>query len=510
MFLSLVVFTLLNNLTMQKTALIILDGWGSGNHSDENAIHQAKTPFTDALASVYPLAHLQASGHAVGLPEGQMGNSEVGHMHLGAGKVVWQDLPRISQAIKKHELSSISSWNELMNFCLCKKKPLHLMGLLSDGGVHAHIDHVIGLVDAAVEAGLDDIRLHVFTDGRDTDPQGGVDYIGKLLQHIEPHSQVRLVSVIGRYYAMDRDQRWERTKKAYDLLIHGQANHNVPVENLQDHIKSLYANGITDEFLESTICAQEAQCISEGDAVLCWNFRTDRCRQITQAMCYGVSDGGVVLDSINTNYVTMTRYDASFSTIPVLFDKENIENTLGEAISKAGLTQLRMAETEKYPHVTYFFNGGRETPFNGEERCVIPSPKVATYDLQPEMSAFELTAEAIRRIGEDRPDFLCLNFANPDMVGHTGDFAAVIKAVETVDRCAKDVVNALLAEDYQIFLTADHGNADFMVNEDGSPNTAHTTNLVPVWSIASNDPLPIHDGSLCDIATWVKACLGIA
>lgn len=494
---------------MRKTALIILDGWGAGNPSDENAIHQANTPFTDSLSSRYPLAHLQASGHAVGLPDGQMGNSEVGHMHLGAGKVVWQDLPRISQAINKKELSSISSWINLMDFCLRHKKPLHLMGLLSDGGVHAHIDHVLGLVDAAVAAGLDDIRLHVFTDGRDTDPQGGVDYIGKLLHHIQPFAQVRLVSVIGRYYAMDRDQRWERTKKAYDLLLHGQADHQVVIENMEDHIKSLYGKGVTDEFLEATLCDDKALCIAEGDAVLCWNFRTDRCRQITQALCFGIADEGLVLESIDTNYVTMTRYDVSFDTIPVLFAKENIENTLGEAIASAGLTQLRMAETEKYPHVTYFFNGGRETPFDGEERCVIPSPKVATYDLQPEMSAYELTAEAKRRIKEDKPDFLCLNFANPDMVGHTGDFAAVIKAVQTVDSCAQDVIETLLEEDYQIFLTADHGNADFMINEDGSPHTAHTTNLVPVWSIARSNPLSIHDGSLCDIATWVKACLGI-
>ncbi|MEC8835287.1 MAG: 2,3-bisphosphoglycerate-independent phosphoglycerate mutase, partial [Bacteroidota bacterium] len=317
-------------------------------------------------------------------------------------------------------------------------------------------------------------------------------------------------SGIGRYYAMDRDQRWERTKKAYDLLLHGQANHQVAIKNMEDHIKSLYGKGVTDEFLEATLCDDQALCIAEGDAVLCWNFRTDRCRQITQALCYGIADDELVLESIDTNYVTMTRYDVSFDTIPVLFAKENIENTLGEAISKAGLTQLRMAETEKYPHVTYFFNGGRETPFDGEERCVIPSPKVATYDLQPEMSAYELTAEAKRRIKEDQPDFLCLNFANPDMVGHTGDFAAVIKAVETVDGCAQDVIETLLEEDYQIFLTADHGNADFMINEDGSPNTAHTTNLVPVWSIARSNPLSIHDGSLCDIATWVKVCLEIS
>lgn len=489
----------------KRAALLILDGWGHGTRPEASALHLANTPFVDQLYKDYPNSELVTFGEEVGLPEGQMGNSEVGHLNIGAGRVVNQELVRINKAIKTGTLQQNPVLLAALEQAKTEDKALHLMGLLSDGGVHAHLDHLKALCTIALEYGLRKIYIHAFMDGRDTGPNNGVGYLEDLLAHIEG-TPIQLASMIGRYYAMDRDQRWERIRLAYDLLVSAQGEKTTdPVATL----KAAYAEGITDEFLPAISCANVP--LREEDVVLCYNYRTDRCRQITNAL---TQPNSVALREgmipIPLHYVTMTRYDESFVGLHVLFEKENLQNTLGEVLAKANKTQWRLAETEKYPHVTFFFSGGREAPFQGEQRFIEPSPQVATYDLQPEMSATPLTNKALEQLEKAPADFLVLNYANTDMVGHTGVLEAAIKAAETVDQSLARLVPALLAKDYAILIIADHGNSDCMVNEDGSPHTAHTTNLVPCFLVTNGaKKYTLQDGKLADVAPTLLELLGL-
>jgi len=462
-----------------RTALIILDGWGIARDPQVSAIHQAHTPFIDSLYGKYPSTQLQASGMAVGLPEGQMGNSEVGHMNLGAGRVVYQDLVKINLAVKDGSLAREKPLEEAYDYAAREGKKVHLIGLLSDGGVHSHIEHLKGLLSAAAAKNLTQVYVHPFLDGRDTDPHGGRAYLADLEKHMQ-QSTGKTASLIGRYYAMDRDQRWERVKLAYDLLVHGRGT---AYHSAAEAVEASYKQAITDEFIKPAVLTENGQpiaTIDEGDVVICFNFRTDRGRQITQALTQQAFPD-YDMQPMPLHYLTMTRYDDTFTDIAVIYEKDHLQHTLGEVLAAAGRSQLRIAETEKYPHVTFFFSGGRESEFAGERRIMIPSPKVATYDLQPEMSAPAVRDAAIAAILEDRPHFICLNFANPDMVGHTGVMEAAVKACETVDACAAEVVQAGLAKEYHFIILADHGNSDCMINPDGSPNTAHTTEPVPCF-----------------------------
>lgn len=488
---------------------MILDGWGIATNKKVSAIDQARTPFVSSLYAKYTNSKLQASGLAVGLPNGQMGNSEVGHMNIGAGRVVYQDLVRINKAVEENELKN----NEVLAeaFALAKKenKTVHLIGLVSDGGVHAHINHLKGLLTFAHEQKLSNIFVHAFTDGRDTDPKGGKAYVEELLQHMQKTTG-KLASIVGRYFAMDRDKRWERVKLAYDLLVHGKGEHTTqPLQALE----ASYQNNVTDEFVKPIVVCdandQPLTTIKPHDIVICFNFRTDRGRQITQALTQeDFPEQG--MKKLPLYYVTLTNYDDTFKDVKVMFDKDNLHNTLGETLSRAGKKQIRIAETEKYPHVTFFFSGGREEAFEGESRILCPSPKVATYDLKPEMSAADIRDAIIPELNKKEADFICLNFANPDMVGHTGVFEAVVKAVETVDACAQAVTEAALANGYATIIIADHGNADFMINEDGSPNTAHTTNLVPCILVDNTYTGKLKDGKLGDLAPTILALMGVA
>jgi len=496
-----------DNLNQKKVALIILDGLGYGKNDNSNAVLAAQTPFLNSLLQQYPNSKLEASGEAVGLPEGQMGNSEVGHMNLGAGRVVYQELGRINKAAKDGLFETHQEIQDAYAYAKANNKNVHFIGLLSDGGVHSHIMHLKALCDAAKVAGFtnDQVFIHAFLDGRDTDPNGALGYIQDLEDHLT-HSTGTIASAIGRYYAMDRDNRWERVKEAYDLLTKGVG---LPSSNLRASIEASYAAGVTDEFIKPIIITNPdgtpKALIQEGDVVICFNFRTDRGREITIALTQQeIPEYNIV--PLNLYYVTMTSYDDTFKGVKVIFQKDNLSNTLGEALEAQGKTQVRIAETEKYPHVTFFFSGGREDAFNGENRLLIPSPKVATYDLQPEMSAWGITDAICKNIVEEKPDFICFNFANPDMVGHTGVFEAVIKAVETVDTCLQKVVETGLENGYSFIILADHGNSEFMLNEDGSPNTAHTTNLVPCVLI-DRDYSAIQDGKLGDIAPTVLRLL---
>ncbi|MEJ2006142.1 MAG: 2,3-bisphosphoglycerate-independent phosphoglycerate mutase, partial [Cyclobacteriaceae bacterium] len=462
----------------KKVLLMILDGWGLGTDPKVSAIAAANTPFVDSLYDKYPNSKLEASGLAVGLPEGQMGNSEVGHMNIGAGRVVYQDLVKINLAFEEGTIKDNKVLNEALKKASEEGRKLHLMGLVSDGGVHSHINHLKGLCSVAAERNLDDVYIHAFTDGRDTDPKSGVDFLKDLQQHAEKTTG-KIASVIGRYYAMDRDRRWERIKLAYDLMVHGEGKHSVDVIAA---LQESYDDGVTDEFVKPIVHVDENDAplatIEEGDVVICFNFRTDRGRQITMALTqedFPEQD----MHKLDLYYVTMARYDDKFKNVHVIFEKENLSNTLGEVLESNGKKQIRIAETEKYPHVTFFFSGGREDPFKGEKRILCPSPKVATYDLEPEMSAGEIRDKIIPELVSEEPDFICLNFANPDMVGHTGVFEAAVKACETVDQCAQAVVDSALTHGYATIIIADHGNSDIMINPDGTPNTAHTTNLVP-------------------------------
>jgi 2,3-bisphosphoglycerate-independent phosphoglycerate mutase len=491
----------------KKVVLIIMDGWGSGEKDKSNAIYNADTPFVNELLQNHPHTQLLTSGKNVGLPEGQMGNSEVGHINIGAGRIVYQELERINIAIETAELKSNPVLNELINYAKENNKPLHLMGLVSDGGVHSHVNHLKALCDIATKKGVEKIFIHAFTDGRDTDPKSGIKFINDLQRYIID-KPVKIASLTGRYYAMDRDRRWERIRMAYDLLIKGIGK---KTKNLIDEIERSYADRVTDEFIKPVVVVNDDNIplatIKDGDAVLVFNFRTDRCRQITKVLTQeDMPDYD--MKKLNLFYVTMARYDDDFQNVKVIFDKENPENTLGEVLANNGKKQLRIAESEKYPHVTYFFSGGREEEFTGESRILIPSPKVATYDLKPSMSAEKVTDAIVKELKKGEVDFVCLNYANPDMVGHTGVYKAIVEAVETVDHCVKRVVEAGTEKGYSFLITSDHGNADYVINEDGTPNTAHTTNPVPLILI-DNDYKKINNGILADLAPTILKIMEI-
>lgn len=493
-----------------RAALIILDGWGLGKIPQADAIFQANTPFMDKLTKEYPQSQLITFGEDVGLPEGQMGNSEVGHLNIGAGRVVYQELARINKAIREQELSRNPNLVEAFLYAKKHQKPLHLLGLVSDGGVHSHIQHLMAICDIAVEAGIPEIFIHAFTDGRDTDPKSGIVFLETLEKHIQKYSNVKIASICGRYYAMDRDKRWERVKLAYDLLVAGEGE---PFAKPLEAIEKSYSQGITDEFIKPMVRVNEAgkplAVIQKDDLVFCFNFRTDRCREITSVLTQkDMPEYNMAI--LPLYYITMTRYDETFKNVKVVFETIDITKTLGEVLSEAGKTQIRIAETEKYPHVTFFFSGGREAVFEGEKRIIIPSPKVATYDLQPEMSANEITESIITEINENQPDFICLNYANTDMVGHTGVFTAAMKAAETVDNCMQRLVSTLLQHEYACIIIADHGNSDYMINPDWSPNTAHTTNPVPCWVLSPDKAIrSVQNGRLADIAPSILKLLAI-
>lgn len=480
----------------KKVILVIMDGWGLGKVKSSDAIQHANVPFVSSLYNKYPNTTLTTCGTQVGLPEGQMGNSEVGHLNLGAGRIVYQELERINVAIRDKSFNKNEPLLQTIAYCKKNNKTLHLLGLVSDGGVHSHINHLMALLDICVEQDFHNVLIHAFTDGRDTDPKSGAAFIQTLLDHTTK-STGHIATITGRYYAMDRDKRWERIKIAYDAMVNATGEKST---DLVGSIQQSYENNVTDEFLMPIINGNLPETrIQQGDAVISFNFRTDRCREITEVLTQqDMPDLG--MHKLDLYYVTMTMYDHSFKNVHIMFEKDNLDDTLGEVLAANGKTQLRIAETEKYPHVSFFFSGGREEPFNNEDRIMIPSPKVATYDLQPEMSALAVTEAALKDIAEKEPDFICLNFANADMVGHTGVWDAVIKAVETVDACVERLVTAALAKDYCIFLTADHGNADYEINEDGTPNTAHTLNLVPLFIIDNNWKGTLHKGKLGDIA----------
>ena len=498
----------------RRAFLLILDGWGFGPKPSSDAIFQADTPYFDSLLRQYPHSTLTTFGEDVGLPEGQMGNSEVGHLNIGAGRIIWQELARINKAVRERELHANAELLAALDHAIAQDRTVHFMGLVSDGGVHSHIEHLKALCDIAVERGCARTYIHAFTDGRDCDPKSGAGFMDNLAQHIE-NKPIKIASVVGRYYAMDRDKRWERIKLAYDLLVKGVGEAVIdPVAAIQ----ASYAQGVTDEFLKPMKMVQIADdgqvldmTIHSNDVVICFNFRTDRCREITQVLTQQhMPDLGMY--SLPLYYVTMTRYDHSFQHIHVLYEKDDVAMTLGEVIEKAGKTQVRIAETEKYPHVTFFFSGGRELVFEGERRLMIPSPKVATYDLQPEMSAFGIRNAIIADIEANQPDFICLNFANTDMVGHTGIFSAAMVAAEAVDECVSQIVRFALAYDYACLVIADHGNADYMINEDGTPNTAHTKNPVPCILVTKQlrEGQQLRDGRLADVAPTLLALLGLA
>ena len=491
----------------KKVILMILDGWGHSPDPKVSAIDNANTPFIDSLYKNYPNAELRTDGLHVGLPEGQMGNSEVGHMNLGAGRIVYQDLAKINLAVQNHTLKNELPLIAAFNYAKVNDKKVHFLGLVSDGGVHSHTSHLRGLIEAAEENGVKNTFVHAFTDGRDVDPKSGKKYIQNL-QDFLSNTNAQLASVVGRYYAMDRDRRWERVKIAYDLLVKGVGEKTT---NLVESIQKSYDENITDEFINPLLSVDALgnplATIQEDDVVIFFNFRTDRGRELTEVLsqmdCHEQN-----MHKLPLYFVTLTNYDDTYHNVHVIYDKDNITETLGEVLSKAGKKQIRIAETEKYPHVTFFFSGGREEPFEGETRILKNSPKVATYDLQPEMSAFELKDALVPELQKGEVDFVCLNFANGDMVGHTGSMPAAIKACEAVDICAKEIIETALANNYTTIVIADHGNCETMINPDGSPNTAHTTNPVPVI-LVDNNKIQIHSGVLGDIAPTILDLMGI-
>ena len=498
----------LRNMSKKPIALIIMDGFGYNHKDYGNAIRAAKTPNIDRLLANYPHTLIGASGMDVGLPEGQMGNSEVGHTNIGAGRIVYQELTRITKSIKDGEFFSNEAFTAAVENCKKNDSALHLFGLLSNGGVHSHNSHLYGLLELAKKAGLTKVYVHCFMDGRDTDPKSGKGFIEELQDHMK-QSTGKIASVIGRYYAMDRDSRWERIKEAYDLLVDGVGT---PVTDAEAGVQASYDAGVTDEFIKPIVCVDEAGkpvgTIQPGDMVIFFNFRNDRAKELTIVLTQeDKPDFG--MKTMPLYYCTMTPYDAKFKGLHILFDKENVENTIGEYISKQGLKQLRIAETEKYAHVTFFLNGGREEPFEGESRILVPSPKVATYDLQPEMSAPIVTEKIVEQLNEKSVDFICLNYANGDMVGHTGVYEAIQKAVATVDECVGKTVAAARANGYDVLIIADHGNADNAVNEDGTPNTAHSLNPVPCIWVTDSKCDHLRDGVLADVAPTVLAIMGL-
>lgn len=493
---------------MNKVALIILDGWGLAPDTKANAITAANTPYMDELMKTCPVTTLKTSGEDVGLPEGQMGNSEVGHLNIGAGRVVYQDFALINKAIREKTIEKVKALNDAMEYALKNNKALHLLGLVSDGGVHSHIEHVKYLCTMAAERGLKEVYIHAFTDGRDTDPRGGMAYLNDLDHHLKK-STGKIATVTGRYYAMDRDKRWERVKLAYDALVHGKGQ---KVEDWRNAVEQSYFNDVTDEFIKPVIITgsngMPLTKIKEDDAVICFNFRTDRLRELTMALTQQ-DFPEQEMKKMKLFYVTMTRYDESFVNVHPAYEKQNLSQTLGEVVADHQLKQIRIAETEKYPHVTFFFSGGREEPFTGEKRIMVNSPKVATYDLQPEMSALEVTEKIITELKTKEASFICLNYANADMVGHTGVFSAAVKAVETVDSCLKRVVETGKENGYSFIIIADHGNADMMLNADGTVNTAHTTNPVPCV-LVHNEKYNLHSGGrLADVAPTILELLKI-
>jgi 2,3-bisphosphoglycerate-independent phosphoglycerate mutase len=491
----------------KKVILMILDGWGKSPDPKVSAIDNANVPFINSLYQNYPSAQLRTDGLNVGLPEGQMGNSEVGHMNLGAGRIVYQDLAKINLAVAHQTLAKEQVLVDAFTYAKENNKKVHFLGLVSDGGVHSHTSHLRGLIDASQEYGLDQVYIHAFTDGRDVDPKSGAKYIQDLEEHIKD-TPVKIASIIGRYYAMDRDKRWERVKLAYDLVVNAIGT---PSKNAVASMLDSYSHHVTDEFIEPIVMVDEQEkplaTIVEGDVVIFFNFRTDRGRELTEALSqHDFHEQN--MHKLNLYYVTLTNYDETYQNVKVVYNKDNITETLGEVLEKAGKKQIRIAETEKYPHVTFFFSGGRETPFEGESRILRNSPKVATYDLQPEMSAYELTAALVPELNKKEVDFVCLNFANGDMVGHTGIMSAAILACEAVDACVKQVIDAALANDYTTIVIADHGNCETMINPDGSPNTAHTTNPVPII-LVDKELKNIQNGVLGDIAPTILELMGV-
>jgi 2,3-bisphosphoglycerate-independent phosphoglycerate mutase len=491
----------------KKVILMILDGWGKSPDPKVSAIDNANIPFINSLYKNYPSAQLRTDGLNVGLPEGQMGNSEVGHMNLGAGRIVYQDLAKINLAVANKTLAKEQALKDAFQYAKDNHKKVHFLGLVSDGGVHSHTSHLRALIDATQDYGLKEVFVHAFTDGRDVDPKSGKKYIQDLENYIA-NTSVKIASVIGRYYAMDRDKRWERIKLAYDLLVNGQGTHS---KNPVASIEESYENNATDEFIHPIVITDSADkplaTIEEDDVVVFFNFRTDRGRELTEVLTQ-MDFHEQNMHKLNLYYVTLTNYDETYKNVKVVYNKDNITETLGEVLEKASKTQIRIAETEKYPHVTFFFSGGREVPFRGEKRILRNSPKVATYDLKPEMSAFELTDALVPELEKGEVDFVCLNFANGDMVGHTGIMSAAIKACEAVDKCVEKVVTAALANDYTTIIIADHGNCETMINPDGSPNTAHTTNPVPII-LVDKELKQIHNGVLGDIAPTILELMGI-
>lgn len=502
-----------------KTMLLILDGWGLGKVSQADAILAAETPFMDSLSAHYPHTTLTTFGYDVGLPDGQMGNSEVGHINIGAGRVVYQELARINKAIDDDTLRENRALQHLISYAKNKQQPIHLLGLVSDGGVHSHINHLKALVDIIEKSGVETCFIHAFTDGRDCDPQSGADFLADL-QGFLVGKRTKIASLIGRYYAMDRDKRWERVQKSYDLLVHAATttgSNYTHTTDFAEYLRTCYAQGVTDEFVTGAIATDAANAplatIEDGNAVLFFNFRTDRPRELTEALLFEPPTADFVNQPKNLYFATMTRYDESFKNVHVLYEKDDIAHTLGEVLATAKKTQIRIAETEKYPHVTFFFNGGREEPFEGESRIMIPSAKVATYDLQPEMSAIGITDAILAALTTQKPDFVCLNYANTDMVGHTGVWSAAKIAAQTVDNCLARLVPAALAQGYGLLIIADHGNSDFLINADGSPNTAHTINPVPCILVATdlenNKKISLNPGKLADIAPTILTLMGI-
>ncbi len=492
----------------KKVILIIMDGWGEGKGDQSDIIANANVPFTKSLNHNAAYTTIKTSGKDVGLPEGQMGNSEVGHLNIGAGRIVYQDLVKISKAIEDGSFHEDETLTEAFEYAKKAGKKVHLLGLVSDGGVHSAMDHLFGLCDVAKKHDFDQLFIHAFTDGRDTDPKSGLGFVGQLEDHLKK-SAGTVATVCGRYYAMDRDKRWERIKLAYDMLVNGEGE---KFNDSASAIKASYDNDVTDEFIKPKVIVDDNDkplaTIDEGDVVICFNFRTDRLREITVVLTQKDMPEND-MKTMPLHYLTMTKYDESFKNVKIIYDKDDLKNTMGEILKNNNKTQLRIAETEKYPHVTFFFSGGRESEFKGEERIMISSPKVATYDLQPEMSAPEVKDAVVAEIKKQRFDFICLNFANADMVGHTGIYEAIKKAVETVDSCTKEVTEAAVDNGYSVLITSDHGNADFAFNEDGSPNTAHTINPVPLW-LLDNDFKQLKDGGrLADLAPTILYMMGI-
>lgn len=490
----------------KRVALLILDGWGHGDQSESDAIFHAPTPFMDDLEKYYPNAELVTHGRNVGLPIGQMGNSEVGHLNIGAGRVVYQELTRINKSIEDGEFQEMRVLSEAIQYAKTANKPLHLLGLVSTGGVHSSFNHLLALCDLVLQSGLTEVYIHAFTDGRDCNPKEGITQI-EILEHYIANTPIKLVSIIGRYYAMDRDNRWERIKEAYDLMVHGKGE---IFENGKEAIRSSYENNITDEFILPKVIRHDSHTntsIKDGDAVICFNFRTDRCREITTALTQS-NFPSLEMYPLNLHYATMTNYDKTFRNVRVIFEKDNLKNTLGEVLEAHHKHQIRIAETEKYPHVSFFFSGGKESEFRGEKRIMIPSPKVSTYDMQPEMSAREIKDAIITEMKLNLPDFICLNFANTDMVGHTGDYEAIKIAATTVDSCVKEIVEFGKTCNYSFVIIADHGNSDFVINADGTPNTAHSMNPVPIIVI-DKDVKTVKDGSLKDVAPTILKLMNL-